>query len=286
MNYKFKVTEVGQKLAPFIKGALKEKFSLKLIKKTIEKGACRLNGRMMSYSNHLLKKGDEIEIVLIPLQTVQIETLYEDEFFLIINKPQGVMTDEKTLNSLVNQKVLLVHRLDKETSGLLILAKTPEIKKKFEALFREKSLIKRYLGIVDGQVLEDAGTLEAPLEETKRAHHAVYVKKAVSGPVSLTFWKKLAIGGEASFLQFEIKTGSTHQIRAHADLFNHPLLGDPIYAKKPVCKKLAPSLMLHAYYLAFIHPVTQARVESYAHPPKPFMEFLKGLMPHATLPDY
>ena len=288
MIYKFTSDKEGQVLAPFIKQSLRDKFSQKGIKKAIEKGACRVNKRVVSYANHKLKKGDVIEIALVETEVKKsLDIVYEDDDIVIIDKPQGVASEEKSLNPFFSYPIHLVHRLDKETSGLLILVKNSQIKKTFEDLFRSRQITKRYLAICDGLLPEAHGIIEVPLEETHSGHHAITVKVNQFGEdMSKTIWKKIAEGTNASLLEFEIISGKTHQIRVHAKHIGHAVLGDPVYLKKPKCTFIPSALCLHAFFLQFTHPITNKLVKVAEAPPDNFKKTLKTLIPDAKLPRY
>lgn len=286
MTYKFSVKEPTCKLASFLKEAFHQKFSLKSIKKAIEKGACRVNNRIINYANHNLKKGDIIEIAIAVSQDIKIETVYEDEFFFIINKPAGVVSEEKELKKFFLCPIFLVHRLDKETTGLLIIAKTQDIKKLFDHLFKERKITKKYLAICDGLLTHDEGIVEAPLDIKKRGHNLAVVKVGSGSVLSQTNYKKIQMGQTATFVEFTPITGKTHQIRAHAGHCGHPILGDPIYLKRPVCTFIPKSLCLHAYFISFIHPLTHQTFSIYKTPPHNFIDTLHTLIPHAKLPHY
>jgi RluA family pseudouridine synthase len=286
MTYKFSVKDQSAKMASFLKEALGEKFSLKSIKKAIEKGACRVNKRIINYANHNLKKGDIIEIAIAAPIELKLETVFEDEHFLIVNKPAGLVSEDKEIKKFFSYPVFLVHRLDKETTGVLILAKNHEVKKLFETLFRERQVTKKYLAICDGLLSQEEGVIEVPLEIKKAGHNHSVVKIGAGSVLSKTIFRKIQMGKTASFVEFDIITGKTHQIRAHANYFGHPVLGDPIYLKRPVCTFIPNSLCLHAYFISFIHPVTGKSVAIYKAPPDSFMDTLQTLIQNARLPRY
>lgn len=286
MTYKFSVKEPSAKMASFLKEALGEKFSLKSIKRAIEKGACRVNKRIVNYANHNLKKGDIIEIAIARPQELTLETVYEDESFLIFNKPAGIVCEDKELKKFFTFPIYLVHRLDKETTGLLIIARTLEVKNLFEKMFRERQITKKYLAICDGLLNQDEGVIEVPLEVKKQGHNQAVVKAGSGNVMSKTIFRRLQMGKTASFVEFDIITGKTHQIRAHASHFGHPVLGDPIYLKRPVCTFIPDSLCLHAYFISFIHPITNKSIAVYKAPPDSFMDTLQTLIQNARLPRY
>jgi 23S rRNA pseudouridine1911/1915/1917 synthase len=287
MIYKFTADSPGLILASFLKEALGDAFSQKGIKKAIEKGACRVNKRVMNYANHKLIKGDVVEISLENTVEVTPKIIFDDPEFLIIDKPSGVISEEKSLKKFFSFPIYLVHRLDKETSGLLILAKNYKIKNYFEDLFRQKKIKKKYLAICDGLITHDHGIIEASLEETKVGHNTVTVKVNPHSPSkAVTLWKKLGSGKNVTFMEFEIITGKTHQIRVHASHIGHPVMGDPIYLKKPLCTFIPESLCLHSFFLSFKHPSTEEEVVVSKSPPKYFMDALKTLIPNAKLPRH
>jgi 23S rRNA pseudouridine1911/1915/1917 synthase len=288
MSYKFIVPAQNLTLASFLKEALGDIFSAKSIKKAIEKGSCRVNKRVISYASHSLKKGDQIEFVIAKPEEKLLDILYEDPFFFLINKPSGIATDKNSLQPFFDKPFFLVHRLDKHTSGLLIVAKTGEAKLAFEKLFKQKQIIKHYLALCDGVIKDQKGCINTPLEQTvQKQHHAQVVKVAASGSSSATtHWVKLGRGSHATFVDCHIETGKTHQIRVHMAHIGHPILGDPIYLKKPVCPFIPQTLCLHAYYLSFIHPFTGVIVEQYAKAPLSLTRALKELIEHVLLPRY
>jgi RluA family pseudouridine synthase len=279
MTKTFRVEEANLKLCQFLKEKLDDAFSLKLIKKTIEKGSCLVNKKVTSYSNHLLKKGDVVEINLVKQEEVKVQVLFEDPSFYIVIKPPGLVSEEKALAPFFKAPIFLVHRLDKETSGLLLIAKSKEIQKYFENLFREKKIIKKYLALCDGLFLQNEGTIDLPLSLAPKGHHKTVAKASSFGDLkAVTIWKKIATGEKATLLELEIKTGKTHQIRSHMSAVGHSVLGDRIYLKKPVCKVIPKSLCLFAFYLKFEHPITGESKEFSTRPGKDFLNALRGAL--------
>ncbi len=172
--------------------------------------------------------------------------LFEDGEALVIDKPAGLAVDPPRAGgeSLADHLDALrlgfqrlpvaVHRLDRDTSGCLLLARNPKSAKRLGAAFEARLVEKRYLGVVAGPVPEDAGTIDLALTKISSAEDGWRMIAAASGKPSVTHWSKLAVAdsadGPLTLVEFRPETGRTHQIRIHAlEAFGHPLLGDPIY---------------------------------------------------------
>jgi RluA family pseudouridine synthase len=173
----------------------------------------------------------------------------------------------------------LVHRLDKETSGVLILAKTPDIKDKMVALFKSRNIRKFYLAIVDGVMDKNEGKIDNFLGKKhefqgQTIYGSVDEKK---GMRAITFWKCLAKYKTASVVCCELFTGRTHQLRAHLSGIGHPILGDIQYGRKFICRFKPCRNLLHAYSVAFMHPSTGKKLKIIAPIPVDFKQALKEI---------
>jgi 23S rRNA pseudouridine1911/1915/1917 synthase len=237
------------------------------------------------------KAGDEIEIcfqltpeISIEPENIPLDILYEDEYLLAINKPAGMVTHPAPghytgtfvhgllyyCKSLPNPDTLrpgIVHRLDKDTSGVLLAAKTSEAHQKLVEMFCERKLEKTYLAICVGTPGD--GTIEAAIKRhpTKRKEMAV----DPTGKPATSITKVLAFDGKLSLVEVQLITGRTHQIRVHLKHKGAPVLGDPIYGALAWNKKYETSRqMLHAYRLKFRHPVTNAVIDLKAPLPEAF----------------
>ena len=201
---------------------------------------------------------------------------YEDKYLLIVNKPSGLLTistnkeKEKTLYHEVyeylhkkNQKVFIVNRIDKDTSGLVIFAKDPTTKRLMQANW-EKT-IRKYYGVVIGK-LKEKGKIEAYLAEGKDLKTYITSDKN-KGKYSLTYYTPLKCASAYTLLDIEIKTGRKNQIRVGLASINHPLIGDKKYESK---KNPLGRLGLHSYYLSFTHPKTKKLIEIQTKIPKEF----------------
>lgn len=269
-------------LLAFLQRCLKDKaFSMRKLKGCIDAGFCFVNGRPQRFSRSLVAAGDKIQLTVPePKVHVPIQFVYEDECMLVIDKPEGCTCDERLVADLaqMGKKIELVHRLDKETTGLLICAKSSDVKSYFIGQFRSLSVHKKYLAIVDGVVKEDSGTIENYLGPIER--YQGHVKWGVvhkDGHYAASSWQVLKRAQKATLLMLMPKTGKTHQLRIHTSGMGHPILGDHVYAKGFRCTYKAPRVMLHAHSLAFVHPKTGQVLECRAEPPEDFKACLQGV---------
>lgn len=272
-------SEEGVTLLSFLREHCQEAPSVKAIKRAIENKGCTVNGRIETFSSHPVLAGDKIAIDLSvhlskPLfSEAKWSVLYEDAVLYICNKPAGALSQ--------NKNYTLVHRLDKETSGVLIFAKTPEIKEKMIEIFRKREIAKTYLALVEGALSKDRGEINAPLGKIGEYQgQTIYgVVALAKGKSALTRWKCLKKNAQASLLQLEPVTGRTHQLRVHLSHLHHPIIGDVQYGKhfKTLSLCRPKRHLLHAYAIAFAHPISGAPLKVIAPIPKDFKEALQQL---------
>lgn len=226
-------------------------------------------------------------------QDIPIDILYQDSDIVVVNKPCGMVVHPAAGNengTLVNALLYhikdlsgiggemrpgIVHRLDKDTSGLILIAKNDHAHALMSEQFKSRTMEKHYRAVAFGAMKEESGLIDAPI-----ARHPVDRKKMAivqGGKPSQTEWKLLEPLKGASYLDVHLLTGRTHQIRVHMHSLGHPLLGDRIYAPniKPSVK--IDRLMLHAYSLAFTHPTSGKRMELCAPIPEKFDQTLQKL---------
>lgn len=288
MEWEVKATEAGTKLITFLKGKLEDQYSAKYLKKVIESNHCRINGRTERFASVLLGKGDVVEISLsnFSVQTPNEvsnspEVLYEDDDFLIINKPAGVSSDsEKILQSLPSSLTLhLLHRLDKDTTGVLMFAKNLSVKERVIGYFRKHLVKKSYLALADGVFQKKSGTVDNYLGKLR-----IYQGQTIWGSVpqekglnAVTAWQVESSGSNATLVRCFPKTGRTHQLRVHLSGLGHPILGDFQYGKKFCCTYQPSRYLLHAVEISFFDEGRQIYVK--APLPKDLLDAINQLIP-------
>lgn len=288
--------ESGKKLVLFLKERLGDRFSAKALKRLIEQNNCKINGRTERFASFSLAKGDHIilnvkDIQLAPTSHLEFESdriLFEDESLLIYDKPPHINCDDQGILKLLktyNSKLRLIHRLDKDTTGVLLFAKDPDVFQKMVEAFRELQVSKTYVAIVDGIIEKNAGHIENYLGKKH-----IYQGQAIWGATSkekglsaITDWLKIAVGDKATMVFCFPKTGRTHQLRVHLSEMKHPILGDFQYCKRFSCLYQPERILLHAYKVNFVHPVTGKNLEIKAHLPKDFIEAQKKLFGKISL---
>jgi 23S rRNA pseudouridine955/2504/2580 synthase/23S rRNA pseudouridine1911/1915/1917 synthase len=258
--------------------------SAKKIKKLIDAGKCTLNGHIEKFSSQHVGRGDRIvftfdEIVVpqgaSPLLTTD-RILYADKSVVAYDKPPGVVSDDPRLITLLQQKIpnpTLLHRLDKNTSGVLLFATKGPASDHIEKQFRQRTIHKQYMAIIDGVPKQPSGNIEMSMGKLSQ-----YEGQAVWGEVEKGLWSETAWnieerGNAASLVICKPKTGRTHQIRVHLASIGHPILGDFHYGKKFMCTHQPPRMMLHASQVDLTHPVTGAPLTIRAELPADFQQF-------------
>lgn len=242
---------------------------------------------------HIVLTIPRIKDVEIVPQNIPLDILYQDADIVIVNKPCGLVVHPAAGNedgTLVNALMYhvrdlsgiggemrpgIVHRLDKDTSGLILVAKNDKAHAALSEQFKERSMEKHYRAVAFGSFKEETGLIDSPI-----ARHPVDRKRMAivqGGKPSQTEWKVLEHLKGATYLDVHLLTGRTHQIRVHMHSIGHPLLGDVIYAPNLKHPVHIPRLMLHAYSLAFTHPTTQERMTVCAPLPEVFESTLHKL---------
>ncbi len=285
----------GERLDNYLKKIYAE-YSREFVKKIILSGEALVNGKIARPS-FKLSAGDKILIKAPENFSYEKkdlpelgEPVFEDSHFMAFDKPEGLIvhpTDsnwtrdrqalryEETLVSILarrygfdfcdgDEKMGLIHRLDRETSGLILVAKTAEFASAARSLFAERQVVKRYLGLACGIFEKNEFFVEAPIG---RACGEKRLRVYEYGRPSLTFFKVLAAGGGFSYLEIKPMTGRTNQIRVHLSHLNAPIAGDKVYGGKP-CSRL----MLHSESVEFIHPFTSKKIFIKAEPSRLFLE--------------
>ena len=273
------------------------------IQQLIEQGNVQVNGLVCTSKKATVKLGDRIHIEIPPAQplllqpeNIPLEILYEDDSLLIVNKPAGLVVHpapghpEGTLvNALLAhcqtlpgiggvQRPGIVHRLDKDTTGAIAIAKTDLAQQHLQAQLKAKTARREYLGVVYGATRSLSGTIDLPI-----GRHPVDRKKMAVVPVekggrpAVTHWQVKERLGNYTLMHFQLETGRTHQIRVHSAQLGHPIVGDPVYSSGAGVGVNLPGQALHAWQLRLQHPVSGDWIEMIAPPPSAFTTLLEVL---------
>jgi len=270
------------------------------VQKLIAEGAVTRNGRP-ARKNERTACGDRLEVALsaprpseLEEQDIPLDVAYEDGDVIVVNKPKGLVVhpapghpDGTLVNALLHhcgeslsgiggeRRPGIVHRIDKDTSGLVIAAKNDAAHRALAAQLKDHTLARTYECIVCGSVKEDAGTIDAPIGRNPADRKKMAVTEKNSRP-AVTHWEVIARYPGYTHLRCRLETGRTHQIRVHLAWQNHPILGDTVYGrKKPELGQT--SQCLHARELTFLHPRTGERTTVSCELPDYFQEVLRKL---------
>jgi len=245
------------------------------VKQLLKHGAIAVNGRAITQHDHPLRPGDAVTVHregLVPKPAKTVDVVYEDDSIIVIEKPTGLLSvanetekDDTAFTRLVARgpvRPWVVHRIDRETSGLLLFAKSREIRDQLQADW--DGVTKTYLAVVEGTPEHAAGAVDNFLCEGRDLR----VRQVSAGPGAkraVTHYKVLRSRGPYSLLEVRLETGRKHQIRVHLSGLGYPITGDKMYRAKT---DLADRLGLHAWRLALAHPVSGVRVELESPLPK------------------
>ncbi len=260
--------ESGSKLLSFLSQRLEGQYSARFLKRLIEHNGCEINGRTERFASTIVGKGDHVCLHLeqdfsfvSPHAIEPSRILFEDNALLVYDKPSGINSDEKGILHLCKRmfpSIQLVHRLDRDTTGVLLLAKQPAAFENLVSQFKQFQVRKRYLALVDGIIEPARGKVENYLGK-KQAYAGQTIWGEVSasrGLYACTEWERLKKKRMASLVVCYPKTGRTHQIRVHMAGMGHPILGDFQYGKHFQCPYRPSRLLLHAQEIQFHHPIT------------------------------
>ena len=275
--------DAGEKLISFLKKSLQQKcsqeFSLKRLKSFIDAGYCRLNDRKERFSHTRLCKQDCVQFILPEIVPEKMKNklpaiLFEDEHMVIYNKTVGTVCDEKLEKVL---KAFLVHRLDKETTGVLVLAKSKEVRDHFFEQFRKRQIEKEYVALVDGVMKNDHGTIKNYLIPIQKFQGTTIYgvtdnEKKMGALFAHTDWQCIEKGEQVTFLRLFPHTGRTHQLRVHLCHLGHPIMADVLYGKETV---IASRQLLHAEKLSFFHFGTKKMMQVIAPLPDDFKQAIQ-----------
>ena len=277
-----------------------EDVSRSALQKNIEKGNITVNGEKIS-KNYKLRLGDIVEAELPPPENIDIvpedislDIMYEDDDLIVINKPQNMVVHPAPghyTGTLVNALMFhcgdnlsgingvlrpgIVHRIDKDTSGVLVIAKSDLAHKGLSEQLAEHSMKRVYNAIVYNSFSEEGGTVDRNIDRSKNDRKKMAVVMQ-GGRNAVTHYKVIEKLGKYTWVELQLETGRTHQIRVHMSYIGHPLLGDPVYGAKK-CPFNLNGQVLHAKVLGFIHPRTGEYMEFNSELPDYFSSLIERL---------
>lgn len=296
-EFKVEENEEGTRLDVYISSKLEDK-SRSYIQDVIETGNVKVNDKQKK-SNYKLKIKDYVTLIMpenkeleVEKENITLDILYEDSDVIVVNKPQGMVVHPAPGNlsgTLVNALLFyckdlsgingvnrpgIVHRIDKDTSGILVVAKNDNAHQKLAEQLKEHTMTREYIALVEGVITSDEGTVDAPLGR----HPVDRIKMSVikNGRNAITHFKVLERFKANTLVKCILETGRTHQIRVHMTHIGHPIVGDPVYGYKKQKFKLEGQL-LHAKKLGFIHPSSGKYMEFESEMPNYFTKVINVL---------
>lgn len=308
INFTVNDEDAGKRLDTFLAERIAG-WSRSRLQHAIADGDVTVGGRPAKAS-YKIRSGDQIDVELhTPADTrfepenIPLDIVYEDEFLAVINKPAGMVvhpgagTSGGTLANAIayhfglrpsgksddRSRVGIVHRLDKDTSGLIVVAKDEATHEWLAAQFRMRRVVKRYVALVHGATRENSGEIDRPIARDRRNRTRMTV--SADGRRAISRWRVLQRFSKFTLLEVDIKTGRTHQIRVHLASIHHPIVGDAVYNEgrdktiaNPEMRRAVLRLgrvFLHSGYLAFRHPQTRETLEFAVSMPPELIETLE-----------
>lgn len=304
MVYDFVVREEasGKRLDLFLAQELGKEYSRSFLARLISDQAVALNNTFVK-PHHKVKAGESIHVVIPQLPRLQVspediplKIIYEDEDVLVIDKPSGLVVHPgvgnqrgtlvngllkytRNLSSINPERPGIVHRLDKETSGVMVVAKTNPSHLNLAKQFAKHTIQRKYIAIVSGCLELDEGVIDLPIGRHARDFRRLAVCFTDSGRYAITRYKVTKRAPNATVLELTPETGRTHQLRVHLAHIGHAILGDTKYGKPSEFSRLA----LHAQELGFVHPKTKAFVSFSSELPVEFVHFYGEVKKHLHL---
>jgi len=271
-----------ERIDKYITESIEDNVSRSQIQLWIQDGHALVNGRVVK-SNYKLAEGDRITLTIPEVATVDIapenlplDIAYEDHDVIVINKPRGMVVHPApghpsgtVVNALmyhckdlsgINGELRpgIVHRIDKDTSGLLMAAKHDQAHASLAAQLKDHSVTRKYIAIVHGNIVHDHGTIDAPIGRDA-GDRKMYTVTDKNSKHAVTHFLVLERFGDYTMVELKLETGRTHQIRVHMKFIGHPLVGDPMYGRSKGMQMDGQAL--HAAVLGFVHPMTQKYLE-------------------------
>lgn len=288
---------VGKRLDKYVFDQVSNEFSRTQVQKLIEDEYILVNNKK-SQSNYRLRLNDEVTLILPEPEEYDVEPInlnldivYEDSYVAVVNKPSGLavhpantMKDPTLVHGLMYQikdlsgiggvlRPGIVHRIDKDTSGLLMVAKNDKAHESLVAQLQAKSVTRRYIALVYGTFDHTVGKIDAPIGRSNDGRLRMAVVE--NGKNAVTHFKVIEKFDKYTLIECRLETGRTHQIRVHMSYIGHPIVGDPLYGPKKVIGENGQ--FLHAKILGFIHPDTNEYLEFDSELPSYYEDFLNEL---------
>lgn len=287
----------GVRIDKYLSNVFEDK-SRSFIQGLIEKENVKVNNKVPK-SNYKLKKSDEIEIFIpepeilsVEAENIPIDIIYEDEDVIVVNKPQNMVVhpapgnyngtlvnallyhckDLSSINGIIRPGI--VHRIDKDTSGVLVIAKNDESHNKLSEQLKDHSMKREYYALIEGRLKNDSGTIDKPLGRCKKDRLKIGIVE--DGKRAVTHYEVLERYNGYTLIKCVLETGRTHQIRVHMASIGFPLVGDPLYGFKRQKFKLEGQV-LHAKTLGFIHPRSGEYMEFTSELPQYFSQLINKL---------
>ncbi|MEH2409937.1 RluA family pseudouridine synthase [Nostoc sp.] len=302
------VNTKGDRLDRYLSQELPD-LSRSRIQQLIEQGNVQLNDKVCTSKKINVKVGDRITLEIPEAQPLELlaediplDILYEDNQLLILNKPAGLVVhpapghpDGTLVNALLAhcpnlpgiggvQRPGIVHRLDKDTTGAIAIAKTDIAHRHLQAQLKAKTARREYLGVVYGAPKTESGTIDLPIGRHPQDRKKMAIIPVEEGGRSaVTHWQVLERLGNFTLIHFQLETGRTHQIRVHSAKMGHPIVGDPVYSSGHSVGVNLPGQALHAWRLKLQHPLSGELIEVTATPPIHFTKLLEMLERRTTL---
>lgn len=273
------------------------------IQQLIEQGYVKINGKICDSKKVTLKQGDcivleipQAEPLELQAEDIPLDILYEDDQILILNKPAGLVVhpapghpNGTLVNALLAhcpnlpgiggvQRPGIVHRLDKDTTGAIAIAKTEIAHRSLQAQLKAKTARREYLGVIYGAMKLECGTINLPIgRHPKERKKMAVVPVEKGGREAITHWRVKERLGNYTLIHFQLETGRTHQIRVHSAEIGHPIVGDSVYSAGRSVGVNLPGQALHAWKLKLQHPISDETVEVDAPLPKTLTKLLDVL---------
>lgn len=275
-------------------------YSRSQVRRWIEEGHVDLNGERPSKAGVRLRPGDRVRVTPPPIEAasaqpeaIPLDVVYEDDALIVLNKAKGMVVHPAPghasgtlVNALLHhiptlegiggvRRPGIVHRLDKDTSGLMVVAKTERAHRRLVQALKAREVRRIYIALAHGNLVEERGSIDAPI-----GRHPVDRKRMAvleqGGREAITHFTVLERLGAYTLLELALETGRTHQIRVHLAHIGHPVVGDPKYGRRRP-ELFEDGQALHAAHLSFSHPISGRPLTFSTRPPQPFIEVLRSL---------